>query len=60
MHEFHECRPLLDGDVEMENISEELWNAPFMLLAHNLPDPEDPEGPQEPIFSYGNKVDCSL
>lgn len=50
------CRPLLEGDVEMEHISEELWNAPFMLLTHEMPDPENAEGSTEPLFSYANKA----
>ena len=46
------CRPLLE-DVELENITHELWNAPFALLAHDLP--ED-EAAGEPLFSYANQV----
>lgn len=49
-------RPLLEGDVEMEDIAAELWSAPFLLLAHEVPDPEDPDSPSEPVFSYANKA----
>ena len=44
----------------MEHISEELWNAPFALVTHEMPDPENPEGPTEPVFNYANKATHSV
>lgn len=37
----------------MENIAEELWNAPFALISHEMP----PSGTdEEPTFNYANRV----
>ena len=47
------CRPLLEGDVELTDISEKLWEAPFALLVHDLPEENTTE---EAIYSYANKV----
>ena len=52
------CRPLLEGDVEMADIAQALWEAPFVLLAHDLPEPGTDGG--QPLFSYANKAALEL
>lgn len=44
-------RPLLEGEVELTEIAQELWEAPFALLSH-----EQLEESSEPVFSYANKA----
>lgn len=50
-------RPLLEGDVDMADIAQALWDAPFVLLAHDLPE----AGSQgQPVFSYANRAALDL
>ena len=42
----------------MSDIAQALWEAPFGLLAHDLPEPGTEEG--QPLFSYANKAALEL
>lgn len=50
----HICRPLFEEDVEISDVAELLWNAPFAILAH------DTEADPEPTFVYGNAAALEL
>ncbi|GAB4816513.1 hypothetical protein N2152v2_003559 [Parachlorella kessleri] len=45
-------RPILEGEIEISEVAKALWNAPFVVLAHD-------KGP-EPKFVYGNKAALEL
>jgi hypothetical protein len=42
-------RPLFEEDIEIADVAETLWKAPFAVLAHDTSEPE-------PCFVYGNQV----
>lgn len=48
------CRPLFEEEVEISDVAELLWNAPFAILAH------DTSADPEPTFVYGNSVALEL
>ena len=45
-------RPLFEEEVEISDVAELLWNAPFAILAHN--------NREDPTFEYGNKAALDL
>lgn len=46
------CRPLFEEEVEITDVAELLWNAPFPILSHEMK--------EEPTFVYGNQAAMGL
>lgn len=46
------CRPLLEGELEIQEIAETLWKAPMAILSSNDGDSEG----EPPVYRYANEV----
>ena len=46
------CRPLLEGELEIQEIAETLWKAPMAILSSNDGDSDG----EPPVFKYANEV----
>ena len=46
------CRPLLEGELEIQEIAETLWKAPMAILSSNDGDSDG----EPPVYKYANEV----